>query len=509
MRQSWCGLLASILLCTTTRTDVAAACKSTCSDELRACRTRCDRLQGVPRRHCRDRCEVESTCSAAGVRLRTAAYTVNACTGDATGHFAASEELVVRHGNCDPVTLMELPSVGPVADPLGLCAIYGQFRIGAGSVAIARFQRIGVTPDGTGVVFELTNEHSVFPPVTPAPPDTGIFFIRRDGSGLRKLGPASQVPLIEVVPDPTSTLGLTLGGTGATFALTFNPSGTLFAYEDLGPGPDGADASQVFVMEVATGARRQVTRVPAGPAGGPVSGNAFFVDDRTLLFWNAAATAPYRVNVDGSHLRPIPNTIAIPGATVVPQFGVARRGTNVFPVHFPESPARSYAPGDDTRELFVIDGQRALQLTKLGFPDTGVYSQLMGDLVVFGASADPLGENPQGICQLFSITTLGAALRQLTHLPADGREKRGCAITAPDLACRLNGLVLDPVTRVVAFLSSCDPFGRNPNGEQFFAMRPDGTRLRQTSAFRGVERLPDGGVHVEMAGPAEYSSVFR
>ena len=40
--------------------------------------------------------------------------------------------------------------------------------------------------------------------------------------------------------------------------------------------------------------------------------------------------------------------------------------------------------------------------------------------VLFGASAN-FGENPHQICQLFSIGTLSTGLRQLTHLPWDGR----------------------------------------------------------------------------------------
>ena len=124
------------------------------------------------------------------------------------------------------------------------------------------------------------------------------------------------------------------------------------------------------------------------------------------------------------------------------------------------------------------------------------------------ASADPLGTNPQGICQIFSVFPLANGLRQLTNFPDDGRPKAGCAGAGPSIACRVNGIATDIITGAIVFSTSCDPLGRNPNGEQFFVMAPDGTRLRQVSSFRGVETLPDG-VHVEMAGPATYPFVIR
>jgi hypothetical protein len=40
-------------------------------------------------------------------------------------------------------------------------------------------------------------------------------------------------------------------------------------------------------------------------------------------------------------------------------------------------------------------------------------------------------------------------------------------------------------------------------------MRRDGSGLRQITAFRGVERFPDGAVQVEMAGSAAFSAVIH
>jgi hypothetical protein len=55
------------------------------------------------------------------------------------------------------------------------------------------------------------------------------------------------------------------------------------------------------------------------------------------------------------------------------------------------------------------------------------------------------------------------------------------------------------------FGSSCDPVGGNPFGDQIFAMRPDGSGLRQLTATRGLTTDPDGTVHVELPGPFAYA----
>ena len=51
-------------------------------------------------------------------------------------------------------------------------------------------------------------------------------------------------------------------------------------------------------------------------------------------------------------------------------------------------------------------------------------------------------------------------------------------------------LTQDSKTRTVVFYSSCDPLGTNPFGGQLFAMRPDGSDLRQLTHTRGVVTTP-------------------
>jgi hypothetical protein len=485
--------------------DATATCTSTCTSELRACREQC--RQADDRRACRRRCAVASTCEAPGTLQATGAYPVNECRNDAAG-FSLRERLVVRRGNCDPVTVMELPSVGPVADPyvgvlgsFGACDLYGKYRVGFGSVVVGRFQRIGVTPDAKHVIIEVTNDH-VLPgleALSPEPPEEGIFSVSTDGTRRERLGPPSARPIIES--------GLRV--TGSPF-FGISPDSRFVAFEDVGPGPDGLDADQIAVIDLATRSRTLVTQRPQAPARSQRTGNPAFVNNRTILFFDGATGKRFTVDVDGSHLEPVPDTSVTDG-NVVLDFGLVGSGGNIIKGRFPDrTPIVDLGvSGAPVIELFFIKGPRALQLTLFDYPDTGggFRSQLARGRAFFVASADPLGRNSENICQIFSVDTLGAGLRQLTHFPADGRPKHGCNAGA-DFACSVSGLGVDSMTGGMLFASSCDPRGRNPNGEQFFSMRADGSGLRQISAFRGVERV-DGGVTVEMAGPPASSLVIH
>lgn len=66
------------------------------------------------------------------------------------------------------------------------------------------------------------------------------------------------------------------------------------------------------------------------------------------------------------------------------------------------------------------------------------------------------------------------------------------------------GIVPDRVTGTVLFGSTCDPVGGNPFGDQLFAMRQDGSGLRQLTAARGRDVLPDGTLRFEIVGPFAY-----
>lgn len=524
MTKSTVRVLVLVAMFVAGRTDaIAAACKSTCTEELRACRTQC-RGDG-DRRDCRRRCAEASTCVTPGAPTETGAFPVNDCRNDAAG-FSLRERLVVRRGNCDAETLMELPAVGPVADPLsglaypgvigplaGTCDLYGRFRTGFGSVVFGRFQRIAVTPNAKYVVVEVTNDHvlPLLAPLSPEPPEEGIFLVSTDDGQRRSLGAPSKRHIIE----PGPGLGFVL--TGSPF-FAISPNSRFVAFEERGPGPDGQDADQIAVIDLETGGRWLVTQLPQGAHR---TNNPVFVDNRTILFLNGFEGRRSTVDVDGRNLKTVPDP-SIAGGNVIFDFGlIGARGNAIGGRVLGEAPIVEYprlpnAPAPPVREIFFVEGSHLLQLTGFRYPDTGggARPQLVAGRAVFIASADPPGSrdrrggNPHNVCQLFSIDSLGGRLRQVTHFPADAAPQQGCGVPAPNNACQVTGFSVDPATRGMLFASSCDPLGRNPSGEQFFTIRADGTGLRQLSAFRGRE-LIDGGVHVEMAGPPASSLVIR
>jgi len=73
----------------------------------------------------------------------------------------------------------------------------------------------------------------------------------------------------------------------------------------------------------------------------------------------------------------------------------------------------------------------------------------------------------------------------------------------------VRGANQDTVTGSIVFASTCNPFGTNPHGGQIFAMRPDGSGLRQLTDARGFAVAADGTVTVELPGPVAYSAVSR
>jgi hypothetical protein len=190
--------------------------------------------------------------------IGTLAYVVTECRDDPSGFFAR-QRLELRQGEAPPVTVMELPWTGPLPGS-GLCQLYGRSRYGTGSVYAGVFQRIGVTPDGSGVVFEVTDEFSINASNQLLPPDReGIFFVRADGTGFRRLGAASRANSSFLVFAPTPT-----GFAGFDYAFfSFSSDGRRFAFTDLGPAADGASTVQIFVQDLDGGEPRQITRLPS------------------------------------------------------------------------------------------------------------------------------------------------------------------------------------------------------------------------------------------------------
>jgi hypothetical protein len=387
----------------------------------------------------------------------------------------------------------------PAPDPDGLCLQFGTDRFGLEFIFTGVFEHMTVLPDGSGALFDVTRQFSETPAVTPEPAEEGIFFVRADGSGRRNLGPASGVQ--------ANPGGIVWG---------VSPDSRTVALIDLGPSTAGYEAPQVFLLDVRSGQRRQLThqpRISNVDTGGADPGIWFpsFLKRRTIGF-AAGSTADgslraFQVRTDRIGETAIPPIILPSGAHIVSEFGVTGAHPHTILGLFPDRVAQN-RPDLFAREIFLIAGKSIVQLTAFNRSDTapgGPFAPVVRGQVLFLASVNRSGENPGEICQLFSISTTGGHLRQLTRLPWDGRPSPdGCVFEPPGCGV-VQGIAADPVTGAVVFLSGCDPVGANPFGSQLFAMRLDGTGLRQLTRGRGMTTDADGTVHVELVGPFAYA----
>src|SRR5262249_51798620 len=163
------------------------ACNATCRRDIARCiATQC---AGVSRKACRRRCRPAA--------IRTLASVLSECRVDAAG-FVGRQSLRIRRGDREPITVAEF---GPFEDggasrAAGFCrsqfGIGSEGRWGGTSAYVFPLQRLGVSPDGSGVVFEVNDEFSNSG-LTVAPEQKGMFFVRSDGtSGPRYLGAPSH-----------------------------------------------------------------------------------------------------------------------------------------------------------------------------------------------------------------------------------------------------------------------------------------------------------------------------
>jgi len=172
----------------------------------------------------------------------------------------------------------------------------------------------------------------------------------------------------------------------------------------------------------------------------------------------------------------------------------------------PVNPGVGTSSSFNILEVFDIDrDNNVLQLTNFRRVDT-LTPTVSGDRqrVFFTASADPLGTNPTENCQMFSVDRTSNDLRQVTdfHEVSEGqRSKAGCSFYQRPLGCGAFFTTRDTRSDAVVFYSSCDPFGTNTNGSQIFAMRSDGTGLRQLTNMRGYTSDASGAVTVELPFP--------
>jgi hypothetical protein len=300
--------------------------------------------------------------------------------------------------------------------------------------------------------------------------------------------------------------------------FSFSPDGRTIVYTDLDAAGD--NTVQVVTLDVVTGRRTQLTRLPPGvhkvsPMLPPTC-CARFLDAETITFTsytNPNGLNPrsdflaFTVNRDGTGLWAAPDPIVAPGGAVVPVFGVGGPGpkSDVLSLRMPY-PSTNLPPLP-AQEVFLREGRTLTQLTNFGLAETvGLFLTVDRRRVIFSASADPFGTNSKYGCQLFSIDTVGAHLRQLTHFRSPGPNPighGGCPGGGP-VTYSIFAAVRDRKGTIV-FESSADPFGTNPYGIQLFVMRPDGSGLRALTDMPGSAVEPDGSVTVELPGPFDYA----
>jgi hypothetical protein len=289
--------------------------------------------------------------------VSTLAYVVNECSTDAArGPGTIRQRLQIRRGDQPPITVVDTSVVGFTNGDF--CGFIGLLRADYRFLQYGVFHRLGVSPDGSQVVFEVTDDgvDTVFPPHALSDEQKGIFAVRADGTGLRSLGPASRES--------------SLISNGRPF-FVFSPNGRTIAYTDRGPSRNDEDAIQIFTLDLATGERRQVTQLPPTvPEGtyGPL-----FVDDQTIAFFTYADAdgqnpdgelISVRVNTTDGALTVDPPPIAIPGSEVLTTFRITGSEVNVALLRMDGQPVDN--PDRFINEVFVIDGDNVLQLTNFG-----------------------------------------------------------------------------------------------------------------------------------------------
>jgi hypothetical protein len=471
--------------------------------------------------------------------IRTVAYVLTECSVDAFGMGSIRQELRIQVGDGPSVAVPGVHASGEGTLFPTACFVLAGDRFGESMQAYLPYKRLGVTPDGSHVVFEVASvlpEHVAILGDADFTIDEGIYVVRSDGTDLQRFGPPSREPPFRLI-NLNNVTALSIPG------FASSPDGRQVVFTDLGPGAGGEDAIQVFSLDLASGARLQLTALPRGPSDPcevdamdpiapcrPGTSGAFFLDNQRVAFFTTAnpdgsnpdgEVATYVVHRDGSGLQPGPRPPSLPTGILDPKFAITGPQPSVLVLPLagePKGPPSALTLNGFPYQLeaFLLDGDNLLQLTAFGYNDIAG-AVLTTDLqrVLFSVSADPpthgddgqmATRNPTHNCQIFSIDRNGGDLRQLTNFSETVNATIGCYYTFGRNGCSAGFMDIDPVTGTLIFVSNCDPFKTNPNGSQLFAMRPDGSDLRQITTAAGLTFGADGGERLELVGPHAYSA---
>jgi hypothetical protein len=231
-----------------------------------------------------------------------------------------------------------------------------------------------------------------------------------------------------------------------------------------------------------------------------------FIGSRTIVFFALRPNAqewildPFTVTTHGDDVRPFELPVVAPGGTIDPNFAVIGHGGVTH-----ATLGNPRGTGSDLYELWPSG--KVLQLTNLDSHDLRFEDvSPNGRRFLFITPDGPAETNPTHNCQLYSVDDLGAHVRQITHFAETDHATSGCNFTLPRKGCGISTTFWDQVTNEIVTYSSCDPLGSNPTGGQLFAMRPDGSHLRQLTHAAGLRIEEDGTVVTELPGPFRYSS---
>ncbi len=367
------------------------------------------------------------------------------------------------------------------------CIYNAESGLGIWMGLLTPFQYAALTPDrrvifqyterGTAVADEITGRGRISPKI-----EEGIYTINEDGTDLRRLTEPTRVPPFE----DTRTIS-SFGG----FVLNKDGSRLLVA-DFVGETVDDRQDIQILTIDTMTGARIQLTHLPAQPKippGAPSTCCPSFAQNQTDVLFFSAPGGPidgqllrraFKVPTGGGEITDITTPVLVerPDGTTEQSFVISSGEPVAVAVRVREKPnfidrfvpCLDYllAPLSDSlagsfdltpiqweQEIFISDDGQLLQLTDFGKVDTGfLQPRILPDGRIYFVSTDDNGN-----CQIFSVDRLGGSIRQHTEIRSNLTSQVGCFSFVFKNGCD-GGCYLTPPGMTergtLAFISNCD-----------------------------------------------------